>query len=230
MLTHKPKTIQIDFDFFEDLYIYAARHAEPDDLQYKRITMAVKKKLEALMKHELYSLYKAGASEEIRKKARTEYLDAADIMESFRWSTEQDMNVTHGEGELMSKRTDPGEAEYNDFDYDNVDPETLKEWEEEFRRENLRDMRSYLKRFPDATPEEKKALRSWVRKGRSPYENSWYIAHESGGPMDFINALRFLEDEYQEFLKDPEGYRGCPDEQPENGNSPSGSSADDLPF
>ena len=98
MLTHKPKTIQIDFDFFEDLYIYAARHAEPDDLQYKRITMAVKKKLEALMKHELYSLYKAGASEEIRKQARAEYLDAADIMESFRWSTEQDVNVTHDKG------------------------------------------------------------------------------------------------------------------------------------
>ncbi len=48
--------------------------------------------------------------------------------------------------------------------------------------------------------------------------------------MDFINALRFLEDEYQEFLKDPEGYQGCPDEQPENVNPPSGSSADDLPF
>ena len=98
MLTHKPKTIQIDYDFFEDLYVYAARHAEPDDLQYKRITMAVKKKLEALMKHELYTLYKAGASEEIRKKARDEYLDAANILESFRWSAEQDMNVTHAEG------------------------------------------------------------------------------------------------------------------------------------
>ena len=90
-------------------------------------------------------------------------------------------------------------------------------------------MRSYLKRFPDVTPDEKKALRSGVRKGRSPYENGWYIADESGGPMDFINALRFLEDEYQ-VLKDPEGYQGCPDEQPENVNPPSGSSADDLPF
>ena len=130
----------------------------------------------------------------------------------------------------MSKQTNPWETEYNDFDYNNVDPETLMEWKEEFRRENLRDMRSYLKRFPDATPEEKKALRSWVRKGRSPYENGWYIANESGGPMDFINALRFLEDEYQEFLKDPEEYRGCPDEQLENVNPPSGSSADDLPF
>ena len=98
MLTHKPKTIQIDFDFFEDLYIYAARHAEPDDFQYKRITMEVRKKLEALMKHELYSLYKAGASDEIRKKARDEYLDAAEIMESFRWSAEQDVNITRGEG------------------------------------------------------------------------------------------------------------------------------------
>jgi hypothetical protein len=97
MLTYKPKTIQIDFDFFEDLYVYAARHAEPIDLQYKRITVAVKKKLDALMKHELYSLYKAGASEEIRKKARDEYLDAAGIMESFRWSEEQDVNITHDE-------------------------------------------------------------------------------------------------------------------------------------
>jgi hypothetical protein len=97
MLTYKPKTIQIDFDFFEDLYVYAARHAEPNDLQYKRITVAVKKKLDALMKHELYSLYKAGASEEIRKKARDEYLDAAGIMESFRWSEEQDVNITHDE-------------------------------------------------------------------------------------------------------------------------------------
>lgn len=97
MLTHKPKTIQIEFDLFEDLYVYSARHAEPDDLQYKRITAAVKKKLEELMKHELYSLYKSGASEEIRKKARDEYLDAANIMESFRWSAEQDVNITHDE-------------------------------------------------------------------------------------------------------------------------------------
>ena len=98
MLTHKPKTIQIDFDLFEDLYVYSARHAEPDDLQYKRITMAVKKKLNALMRHVLYTLYKAGASEEIRNKARDEYLDAADIMESLRWSEEQDVNVTTENG------------------------------------------------------------------------------------------------------------------------------------
>lgn len=29
--------------------------------------------------------------------------------------------------------------------------------------------------------------------------------------MDFINARRFLEEEYQEYLKDPEAYCGFPD-------------------
>ena len=95
MLTNTPKTIQIDFELFEDLYVYAARHAEPDDLQFKRISAAVKKKLDALMRHTLYSLYKAGVSEEIRKQAREEYLDAAGILEAFQWTAEQDVNVTH---------------------------------------------------------------------------------------------------------------------------------------
>ena len=128
------------------------------------------------------------------------------------------------------QRTSPWEKEYNDFDYDNVDPETLKAWESEFRRKNWRAMRSYLKKFPDATPEEKKALRIWVKKGHSPYDNGWYIANESGGPMDFINSLRFLEEEYKEFLKNPEGYHACPNEQPDSMSPTSGSSTDDLPF
>ena len=34
------------------------------------------------------------------------------------------------------------QSECNDFDYNNVDPDTLKEWEAELRRENWRDMRS----------------------------------------------------------------------------------------
>ena len=30
----------------------------------------------------------------------------------------------------------PWKTEYSDFNYDHVDPETLKEWEAEFRRKN----------------------------------------------------------------------------------------------
>ena len=89
-------------------------------------------------------------------------------------------------------------------------------------------MRQYLKDFPDATPEEKRDLSSWVRSGHSPYENGDYIVTDSGGPMDFINARRFLEAEYQEYLKDPERYRGSPDPSklvPENPDSNR-----DLPF
>lgn len=95
MSTNTPKTVQIDFELFEDLYVYAVRHAEPDDLQFKRITSSVKKKLESLMKHELYTLYKSGASEDIRKKAREKYLEAAGILDAFQWSAEQDVNITH---------------------------------------------------------------------------------------------------------------------------------------
>ena len=83
MLTSIPKTIQVDIDLFEDLYVYAVRHADPDDPQFKRITIFVKKKLQALMKHELYSLYKAGAPEESRKKVQKKYLDAVDVLEAF---------------------------------------------------------------------------------------------------------------------------------------------------
>ena len=72
-------------------------------------------------------------------------------------------------------------------------------------------MQSYLKRFPDTTPDEKAALRNWVRAGYSPYENDSYVVTESGEPMDFISAQRFLEEEYQEYLKDPEGFQGHPE-------------------
>ena len=95
----------------------------------------------------------------------------------------------------------------DDFDYENVDPETLKEWKAELLREFKREMRSYLKRFPDATPDEKRDLRRWVNSGHSPYENGDYIVNDDGGPMDFISAQRFLEEECQEYLKDPDTYR-----------------------
>ena len=64
--------------------------------------------------------------------------------------------------------------------------------------------------FPDAIPEEKRVLSSWVRCGHIPYENCDYIANDSGGPMDFINARRFLEAEYRKFMKDPDGYSNNP--------------------
>ena len=114
------------------------------------------------------------------------------------------------------------------IDYVNLRPETLKEWEKEYRNKCRREMRQYLKDFPDATPEEKRDLNSWVRSGHSPYENGDFIATESGSPMDFINARRFLEEEYREYLKDPEAYHGSLDPSEQVPESPD--SNHDLPF
>ena len=132
----------------------------------------------------------------------------------------------------MSKQRFASPWEVEVVDYENVSPETVKEWEKEIRRKNQRDMQSYLKRFPDATPDEKAALRSWVRAGNSPYENDSYVVTESGGPMDFISAQRFLEEEYQEYLKDPESYRGHPDPGVTTVSGPSydPETGEDLPF
>lgn len=93
----RPRNILLDYDLFVDLYVYACRHSEQDDLQFKRLYAGVRRKLEAMMRHDLYSLYKSGADEEIRAKARQEYLDLIGLSDSFRWDEKQDVNVTHAE-------------------------------------------------------------------------------------------------------------------------------------
>ena len=114
------------------------------------------------------------------------------------------------------------------IDYENIDPDVLKEWDKEHRKICRREMTRYLKDFPDATPEEKRALNSWVRSGHSPYENGDFISAESGGPMDFINAIRFQEEMYQEYLKNPEDFFSVPDGS--GRVSPQKDTNSDLPF
>ena len=93
-MIHK-KHIQLDFEFFMDLYVYACRHEDPDDLQYQRICLCARKKIEAMLRHDLYSIYKSSASEEARKEARRRYLDAIGLQEGFYWPDDQDLNVMH---------------------------------------------------------------------------------------------------------------------------------------
>ncbi len=97
----KPKNILLDYELFVDLYIYACRYSEPDDLQFKRIYTGVRKKLEAMMRHDLYSIYKSGTDEETRAKAREEYLDTIGMFDSFRWNQNQDVNVTHSDANIL---------------------------------------------------------------------------------------------------------------------------------
>ena len=97
-----------------------------------------------------------------------------------------------------------------------------------------REMRKYLKQFPDATAEEIAALRQWVKDGNSPYENGDGVYDDSCHTMDFINALRFWDGMYQEWLEDSESfaerYLSSGDETNNNPTDFEESYGDDLPF
>ncbi len=49
------------------------------------------------------------------------------------------------------------------------------------------------------TKEELHELEEWVASGRSPYDNGDYIYNDYGYPMDFVSALRFLNEEREWF-------------------------------
>ena len=97
----RPKCIQIEYAFFLDLISYASLHEDLNDPTYHRIVTSFHKKLEAMERHDLYSLYKSGASEGIRQNARKEYLDMLGIRNAFRWNDSQDVNVTRDPDALI---------------------------------------------------------------------------------------------------------------------------------
>ena len=101
MHTTRPKSIQIEFSFFLDLFFFILEHDDPDDPKYCRIRAAFQHKIDAMERHNLYSLYKSGADEGIRAKARQEYLDAIGLSDSFRWGQGQDFNVTHSDADIF---------------------------------------------------------------------------------------------------------------------------------
>lgn len=65
------------------------------------------------------------------------------------------------------------------------------------------DVKEYLKEFPDVTEQEKAALVKWLQAGNSPYTNGDYI---SGQAADFINALRFMKELYEEWQADSQAF------------------------
>ena len=97
----RPKSIQIEYSFFLDLVSYAFMHEDSADPGYQRIVTAFHRKLEAMERHHLYSLYKSGVNEDIRRKARSEYLAAIGLRDSLRWGDCQDANVAHNPNVLF---------------------------------------------------------------------------------------------------------------------------------
>lgn len=58
----------------------------------------------------------------------------------------------------------------------------------------LEDVLTKYKNEKSMTPDEKVELHKWVASGHDPYENGWGYCFENGHQMDFLEAVRFIEE------------------------------------
>ena len=76
------KNVQIPYALFMALLRY---HLVEDGSCTDEIRRGLEKKLDSMVRHELYAKYKTAPTEEEREKARKEYLDKRGVPDSFRW-------------------------------------------------------------------------------------------------------------------------------------------------
>ena len=83
-----PKNVQIPQELLFDLFRYFLTDEDEDDREYTHnaIVTALEAKLEALVKHDLYTRSKTADTPQERETARQAYLYAVGMRQSFRWS------------------------------------------------------------------------------------------------------------------------------------------------
>lgn len=80
-----PKNVQIPFDLFLSLIRYHYLGDDSPDLPAE-ILKGLEDKLEAMVRHDLYSTYSnKELSDKEREAAKRQYLDRVGIRDSFRW-------------------------------------------------------------------------------------------------------------------------------------------------
>jgi hypothetical protein len=80
----REKSIQIPERLFVEIAQYfLLDHRE--DIREKSIKDGLSAKLDAVVRHDLYTQYKTAPTAEQQDKARREYLDRAGILPSYRW-------------------------------------------------------------------------------------------------------------------------------------------------
>lgn len=76
------KNIQISYDLFHDLLLYFGFDKEElGDKIYDQL----RHKLDAMIRHDLYSKSKTAPTKEEQEEARQKYLDMVGIPQDFRW-------------------------------------------------------------------------------------------------------------------------------------------------
>ena len=83
-----PKNVQIPQELLFDLFRFFLMDEDEDDRYYTReaIIKALEGKLEAMVRHDLYTRSKTADTSQERETARQAYLDAVGMRQSFRWS------------------------------------------------------------------------------------------------------------------------------------------------
>lgn len=76
------RQIKISEELFIRLVKYHLLEVETDK---NEIEKELQKKLDSMIIRELYTEYKTASSEELKEKARQEYLDKRGVLDSFRW-------------------------------------------------------------------------------------------------------------------------------------------------
>ena len=77
--------VQIPATLFCQMALYIMDHEDISDSRYQMIKAGIDRKMEAMQRHELYTMYKSANMFEEKETARQKYLDAAGISPSFRW-------------------------------------------------------------------------------------------------------------------------------------------------
>ena len=78
----KQKNVTIKQELFMDLVKYFLVNIREDE---DRIRLELQKKMDALVKRELYTKYKTAGTPEEREVARQEYLEKVGMPKDFRW-------------------------------------------------------------------------------------------------------------------------------------------------
>lgn len=80
---NRSKQAQIPLETLYSLFKYFLIEKTEED--EKHITKALESKLEAMVRHDLYTKSKVAETDEEREKARQEYLDRIGMHKDFRW-------------------------------------------------------------------------------------------------------------------------------------------------
>ena len=77
--------VQIPALLFFQMSLYIMDHEDDSDPRYRQIRRGIDQKMEAVHRHDLYTMYKTSHITKEKEQARQEYLDSVGTPSAFRW-------------------------------------------------------------------------------------------------------------------------------------------------